>query len=297
MKNIHFALPAFVLIAPMAIGATYFNDFEGAVDDSDLASAPGWTVNDPSDQYSAFVPNTPLDIDNPTTTSKALNIGDASLTTLSPTGSLVSYSRPAVGMVGATAVAFDFLLDDSYEPGFEDRDTFGFSFSNGLGNMIAIEFVPAQATSPDVSIVGDASWGVFYRLGNGGRQALQMNQVGVPGGPSRSIVEARRHDLAMTLTPNTSNLSLTNLVLTIRNISPTDPSNSGFATIVGSTTLNLNSVSDTGSFQLNWAKSDGNSSFGSNSLWVDNLSVVPEPSAALLSCIAGIGLVLRRRRA
>lgn len=298
MKTLRLFLPACVLLAPAVASASiYFNNFESAADGDDLASLAGWSVNDSTDQYSAVVSSVPLDIDDPNTTSQAINIGDASLSGLAPVGSSVSYSHGVHGTVGTNSVTFDFLLDDSKEPGFANRDIFGFSLSNSLGNILAIDMVPTQLAAANLALSGDAEWGLFYRLGNGTRQSLQMNHVGEPVGSSRTLFEARRHDLTMTLNPNISDANLTDLTLTIRNIDPTDPSNTGFATIIGTTTLSLSSSTAVETFNLNWLQTPGNTDFGSNSLYIDNLTVVPEPSAALLSCIAGIGLVLRRRRA
>lgn len=296
MKPLRFFVPAALLLAPVVHASTYFNDFESALEGADLASLPGWTVNDPADQYSAVVSNTALNIDAPTTTSQVINIGDVSLSGQAPIGTGVSYSHSAFGTVGTNSVTFDFLIDDSYDVAFANRDVFGFSLSNSLGNILAIDMVPKQL-SADVALFGEGEWALFYRLGNGTRQALQMDLVGGVAGNTRTLFDGRRHDLTMTLNPNALDGNFTDLTLAIRNIDPLDPSNSGFATITGSTTLALSGTTPVETFNLNWFQTPGNTEFGSNSLYLDNLTVVPEPSSALLACVAGIGLVLRRRRA
>lgn len=247
-------------------------DFETMPRFSDLAGQAGWVVSDKTDIYSAIISNVMINIDTPNLTSKALNFGDASISTYPPSETRVTYSHAAQGTLANADTTFDFLIEDSQKVTFENRDVFGFSFSGPSGPVLAVEFVPTQPASTALSTLGDGQWSLHCRIGSGPRQPIQMNFVGGAPGLSRSVFEARRHDFVMTLSPNAGDPSLTDLALTIRNIDPLDPSGTGFARIVGATTLSLDPNTPIHAFHLDWKILEGNTRFGSNSFWIDNLA-------------------------
>lgn len=263
MRFLRFMLAACLFPALSAEGAGGLFDFEAMPRYSDLAGQSGWVVNDKTDVYSGIISNVMINIDTPNVTSKALNYGDASFSTTPPSGPRVSYSHAAAGTVGTATVGFDFLIDDSYKAGFENRDVFGFSLSGPSGPVLALEFVPVEPASPSLNTLGDGQWGLHYRLGNGPRQPLQMDLVGGVPGVSKTVFEARRHDFLMTLAPHATDPSRTELVLNIRNIG---------GAIAGRTTLELDPGTLIHAFHLDWKILEGNTRFGSNSLWLDNLS-------------------------
>lgn len=253
-------------VLPVRADQTLF-DFDAIPRNADLVGQQGWVVNDRTDVYSAIISNVVINIDSPNTSSRALNYGDASASTLPPSGSSVMYSHAAQGPVGEATVGFDFLIDDSYRVGFENRDVFGFSLSGPAGPVLAVEFVPTQAASPALSTRGDGQWAIHCRVGGGLRQALPMDLPGGTGASPKTVFEARRHDFLATLRPNPVNPALTDLSVTVRNIAGT-----GSVAIVGTVTLALDPSTPVHAFHLDWRMLEGNTRFGSNSLWLDNLS-------------------------
>lgn len=264
MRFLRFMMALCAFPALSAEGSTGLFDFEAMPRFSDLAGQSGWVVNDKTDVYSGIISNVRINIDTPNLTSKALNFGDASISTYPPAGSRVSYSHAATGTLGTTTIGFDFLIDDSYRVNFENRDVFGFSLSGPSGSVLTLEFVPTQPTSTALNTVGDGQWALHYRLGNGPRQPIQMDVPGTTvAGPSRSVFEASRHDFLLTLAPNAADPSRTDLAVTIRNVG---------GSIAGRITLEMDPGTVIHAFHLDWKILEGNTRFGSNSLWLDNLS-------------------------
>lgn len=276
--------------------ATYSTTFDtlayGAVG-SDVAGQDGWSINDDDDQYSQIA-NININYSTPTSKSKTLNLGDASVVDTPPTGASVNLSHAFDGTVGETKVTFDFLLFDSNTAvangdvtGFERRDKFGISISNGGGNIFSIGFVPnAQSGNPDVD---EAQWNLVYQVGVG--PAVDLNLA---------IFESGQYKFDLDFTPNPGNPLLADFLLSISStVTPGGLSDGVTNGLRNSDNANvgysLNPATSSGAFSVNWEKTGAN--FGSNQIFIDNLSLVPEPSSVLLICLSSIGLTLRRKRA
>jgi len=263
-------------LATSLYGAAYTTNFNSYALYSDPAGQDGWTINDSTDQYAA-INRANADPLNPGITSRALQLGDASLVTYQPVGPSVVLSHAYTGTVGATNLTFDFIINDSATGSFQNRDIFGTSISNGSGgNLLSISFVPvSQSTDPDNDPY--ARWNLYYTLGTGATVPLNL-----------SVYKNTQYYFNLGFNPNASNPALSDFLLSITSQTNTLHD--------GATGLSLAPSAATGNLNISWSKDSG-AAFGSNSLVVDNLSVVPEPSSTLLICLAGLGFVSRRKRA
>ena len=260
-----------------AHGAGYTTNFNFASAGADIHNKDGWTISDTTDQYSQIaVAN--VNPTAPTSFSNVLNLGDASAVTTPPPGSSVTLTHDYEGTVGATNITFDFVMFDSFTGPFASRDQFGFSISDGGSNLFSVSFVP----DPDVASLDpstdEARWELYYRIGAGPSVALNI-----------AVLELAQYRLNLDFTPNVNPL-LTDFMLSVTSAVPNTLSD-------GATGIALNPSAATGEFNISWSKDTGNPAFGSNSILLDNLSVVPEPSSSLLICLAGLGFVSRRKRA
>ena len=282
MKFPLFAGLTTALIANCAYGV-YITNFDAlpwgvvGVSDpgSDVNGIDGWTINDTNDQFSqvTLANANPAD---PYNQSLALNLGGS--TDHAPLGSSVVLSHPQYATVGATKLIFDFMVQDSINSN-PARNAFGVSISNGGGNVFAIYFTPKPG---DVGILNPQSdlglWDIDYKVGSNPTVPLNL-----------TVQEISQYNFNLDLHPNSGNSALTDFDLTIISAKPNVMSD-------GAVGLNLNPDTWTDKLNVLWLESPS-ASFGSDSIVIDNLSVVPEPSSALLVCLAGLGFVTRRRRA
>jgi len=282
----------FVLFTASALtsclyGATYSNDFDSIPRWTDMATQTGWSVNDPTDQYST-VDTLNVNPYQPSLSSHVMILGDASLVTYQPVGNSVILSQDYVGTVGAAAgnhISFDFLLTDSSTANgaFGQRDIFGVSISNGLNNVFSVAFTPdAQSLTPDAE--GDiGKWNLSYKVGAGPTVELNM-----------AVFDSAQYHFNLSFTPN-ADPTKTNFDLTIAS-AVFDGGGNRIILSDGGVGLAVAPTAVTDKFNVSWTKGDVNG-FGSNALVMDNLNVIPEPSSTLLVSLAGLGLALRRRRA
>lgn len=273
-----------------AYGAAYSTNFNSLLFEGDVDGQDGWTVSDTTDQYSQVAEanvNRLLPLD----ASLVLQLGDAKAVTTPPPGPSVALAHAYEGTVGQTNVAFDFVLLDSRTTAanFRYRDTFGISISNAGSNIFSIGFVPdAQSETPSTDL---AQWNLVYQLGNATTVDLNM-----------AVFEGSQYNFNLAFNPNIGNPALTDFLLTIKSdVTPggiTDGVTNGLRNSGGAIpSFSLASSAATDEFNVFWAKEATNPGYGSNSILMDNLSVVPEPSSSLLLCLAGLGLACRRKRA
>ncbi len=235
-----------------------------------------WTTNNNDEQYSV------VDFWND---SKALVLGDAHATNAPPTTSSVGLTHAYESVLGESKVDFAFTIRDSvnrFLPDYEtidstfaNRDRFGVSLTNGATNILGIYFNPtAQTLLPGTP--PDASWTLSYSL-DGGLTTLPLNL---------QIYEGGTYLFNLQVTPNTNPL-LSDFAMSI----------TGSNTLTDTqTAVALDPSSTTGEFNVLWDQI-GEAAFGSNSIYIDNLNLVPETSSSLLVCLAGLGFISRRRRA
>jgi len=276
MKLLSTALFATFSVASIAHAASYVTDFESFLPPgSDIAGQDGWTISNGTDQYSqvSFSNANPA---NPFFDSQALNLGDAEAVVTPPITSFVSLTNSYAGAIGTTSLYFDFIIFDSTDGNFTSRDTFGVSFSSGISNVFAISFVPtAQSATPSSGPV--AQWNAIYQIGSQPLVALNLG-----------ILEDSQYNFNLAFNANAGNPLLSDFLLTITSAVPNVLSDGGIAIALDPTTA-------TSEFNVNWI--DGDPSYGSNSIVIDNLGVVPEPSSALLVGLAALGFISRRKRA
>lgn len=261
-----------------AQAAVYFNNFNGfGAAGSDVNGQGGWYVSDTTDQYSQVVEGN-FNYTSPGAPSKGLNLGDASAVVTPPTVAKVTMGHSFNEPAAHASASFNFVLIDSISDvsagDFRSRDSFGFSFMDGSSNLLSVILAPsAQSPDPDNN---EATWNLFYAVGNGPRVSLAI----------LGIAELSQYGLSFGLTPNANPL-LSNFYVTL---------NSGAGgltrTVNGLAIDQSTNVSDFGIF---WEREG--STHGSSSIVIDTLNVIPEPSSMLLVGLAGLGFVSRRKRA
>ncbi len=163
------------------------------------------------------------------------------------------------------SVSMEIALYDSstLDPG---RDTFSVGISDASGAaLVTVVFAPA------VSVGGEARWEVGYSIGTGA--VTYTGRVLAPG-PADYDVSVSFNGSAFDFTFGNSLASYTYS----GNVAGFDGATAGV-----------------GDIDFIWTKSP-TAAYGSNFMTFDNITVVPEPSAALLSGLATSLLLVRRRR-
>lgn len=146
------------------------------------------------------------------------------------------------------------------------RDEFGFSFRDAANtNLFTISLVPVSGGDGD-------SYQVRYTVGS----QTTVNAMDVNNDPL-FISENSPYSLAFDFTPSGANTNFTAMLDTT--------SFSGTATGLGAATIDR--------MCMEWnLVGDG----GNNGLLVDNITLVPEPSAILLVSLSALGFASRRKR-
>jgi hypothetical protein len=171
--------------------------------------------------------------------------------------------------LGRTTATFDFSFIDSNAASNSLRDSFSFSLYNGATTLFSIIFTPKEV-NPTVAPVG--VWTTSFTSNNGaefGDLALELEEAGTYS----FYLDFKK------------NGSFTNVAFSVGN--PGSP-------LERFRTVSLNSADTVTSFGFNWLTTEAGG--GDNYMIFDNLSVVPEPSSALLVGLAGLAFVSSRRR-
>lgn len=272
MKSSFLSSFAVLALAANAHAAAYSTDFNGFSLGAAVAGQDGWAINAPNINDLSFV--------------SLMGTNAASLGLRAPgfvpatatVGLTHAYGDPFVnaGNTG-TSVNFDFLISDSTNT-YTNRDIFGVALTGaGDGNLFTVVFTPAaQSGTPESP--PDMQWNLSYAVG-----------PYTPGDPTISlttgVLEGSIYQFDLSFTPQ--NLTTTDFKLVVSSGASSHTRTGGF-------TIAPNTVIE--NFGLTWTPSvDGDA--GSNFITIDTLEVVPEPSAAALLGLAGLGLAFRRRRA
>ena len=262
--------------------SVYTTDF-GNFDQTTVAGQDGWTTNATTGlpvDYDA-VGESNIDLYNPAT-SNVMILGDASFVATPPIVSSVRLSHDYSGSLKNTEIGFDFFMTDSFTgSGYLNRDQFGVSLSNGNTDIFTLLFTPRTQTL-DPSAGAAALWDVDYRIGVGPVSDLNI-----------SFKENAR--LHLDLSFAAASATRTDVLLSLRY--GTALGEVGNASTVAVPNINMpisNPDAMVDEFNFFWTKQEAQ--FGSNYIMVDNLSVVPEPSSAILLSLAGLCLISRRRR-
>jgi hypothetical protein len=253
---------------------TNFNSFNSR---SSPAGQGGWTINDPDPDMALW---TTMDVLSP-----ALGgASDVFVPSVSTVGLTHAYGDPFVnaGNMG-TSINFDFMIMDSVDL-FPKRDIFGIALTNAGGNLFTLVFTPWSSANPDGQSPTPESDVVQWNL------SYSEDPAYIPGvsttvSLTEGVTEESQFSVDLRFTPHDA--VSTDFTLDL---------GWGPAWIrTGTLAIAPGTVID--DFSLTWTPTFGIADAGSNFFIIDNLAVVPEPSAAALLGLAGLGLAFRRRRA
>jgi len=266
-------LVAFVPSAGSAFVATFPSGPPGffTPQGADVNGIDGWTVGvDGAPGDSGALPGGHLAWVSTYLTSTAVALGGVynyPATTLPATAFL---SHEALGELQYATFSVKFDIQPSTEnTDVTFRDGFGFSFRDkDNSNLLTISLVPVVTPAMD-------AYQVCYTVGAGSQTAaLDGNN------DPMYIYQYGPYTMNLALLANGANPTFSGTV-----IGTNTKTFTGVATNMGSTAIDrVGAV---------WNVTDA----GDNYIVFDNLSLVPEPSSALLLGLTGIGLALRRRRA
>jgi len=275
---------AWLSLASLASGAVYSTDFE-SLPYGDITGQDGWAVN--ATATDSYKPGEIINgFGNPVWGAKSAQIGYS--TGLSVPKVYVSRtypgggSTPLLGTVGNANATFKsfFLLVDSRSnasippsPATDAvRDKFGFRLEDGAGkNLFSFILEPyAQVEFPESDTA-------FHYMSWSTGTATPV--VIFPGPPRLSTEEGKYYELSVTFSAATGN-------------------DVAFSAMIGGSSFNgvipdanTASIATFGAF---WETSNA-ASPGSNYMQFDNLSLIPEPSSALLGLLGASFALVRRR--
>jgi MYXO-CTERM domain-containing protein len=259
--------------------AIYVDNFESiAFLDDMTAPSVGWSSNDPTANVGKIV--------NAQNAGGTFGSRSGSIGYVAPILASSAYVSRAVStpLVGGGVNAYasvDFFIQDSDAgegPGAEARDKFGFRFEDGSGNNIFSLFLNPfdQDSSPQTDV---AYHTLSWSTGN------NIPTVVLPG------VAVQENTLATPTSPYTFAISFTPSGANDVAFNATIGGSSFGGTLAGLATTNIEKF---GAF---WTPLNGPANPGSNFMIFDNVSVIPEPSAALLGLLGATVAFTRRRRA
>jgi hypothetical protein len=258
MKLLKYSL---FLLAPLGQLSAAVYSFDGLTPDAPLTTAPGITL---SEANPAIAPLAYVGVLNGSTAG-ALGGEFADATADSATVTLGS------SIINTNAlVSFDLLIKDSTNS-FPSRDAFSFTLNDGSGaDLVQLRFLPvAQSLNPEGGV--NAEWELAYIFAGGPLTYASM-----------TITELALYSFSIGF--NGSSVSLT--------AGNTVSSNTFSGTIAG-----FDGATDGfGNVEFSWSKTSPGADYGDNTMFFDNVSVVvPEPSAILLSGLASLVMLKRRR--
>jgi hypothetical protein len=196
-----------------------------------------------------------------------------------PSTASITVTDPALAASPSSpygAISFSFSLIDSLTgAGLDARNDFGFSYTDSEGNLLlSVRFQPvSQSSDPDTDL---ATWRLYYTVAG---QAEYNTTVGFD--------ESIMYNMYFVFEPDSVNLLSISEDFVDFKITDT-PTNYDPSLVDGGT---LTFFTDVGTE----AEDD---EYGTNMLIIGEgnaLTVVPEPSVALLGAVASLGLLRRRR--
>jgi hypothetical protein len=258
MKLLKYSL---FLLAPLGQLSAAVYTFDGLTPDDPLTTVPGITLSEANPTAAPLAYVGILNGSN----AGALGGEFADATAASATLTLASSFTNTNALVG-----FDLLIKDSTNA-FPSRDAFSFTVNDGSGvDLVQLRFLPvAQSLNPAGGV--NAEWEMSYLVAGGSLTYA-------------SIMLTEQALYSFDIEFNGSGMSLT--------VGNTLSSSTFNATIPG-----FDGATDgIGNLEFGWSKTSPGAAYGDNTMFFDNVSVaVPEPSAVLLSGLASLVLLKRRR--
>lgn len=255
---------------PLAHGASLITNFDSYTFGTDLAGQDGWTYSGAANGSGvSFVNESPFP---PGGGRSGANAGQLGFQEIPGTTASVSHGL-SVGINGAS-FSVTTLIQDSNNT-FPTRDKFGFSLSGGGNELFGLYFTPTEQTASPNGVgtprVDNVSWSNFSTGESAAIGTLTEGQY--------TTIQV----LFTTISANSVQFALSSAGVPL------------LTTTINSTGIG-NAVID--QFSVVWKLTDpSGDSEGSNSIYFDDLAIVPEPSAALLGLIGGAFIFRRRRSA
>lgn len=263
MKHISFLAAIIASSLGTSYGAGLVTDFDSNTFGTDLAGQGLWTITGATESGVSFVNSSPF------LGGSGVNAGQLGFQEISGTTAVLSH--PVSLGVNGSSFSVTTIIQDSNST-FPNRDQFGFSLQGASGEIFGINLSPTtQVANPNGAAVprlDNVSWSSLT-TGNSAAFAVL------------SEIQSTTFDVVFTtLDPNNLQFSISSvgLPLITETISTAGIGNETFTRL-----------------DIYWTPLDADDE-GSNSIFFDDLSFVPEPSTALLGAFGVLGL-LRRRRA
>jgi len=277
MKSSLLVLISSVAIGSIASAAIYSSNFDSLSFGADLAGQDGWTITGASGSGGpSLVTSSPF----PYPATSALQGVAFGFQEISGSSTYLqhSYGEPMVGTsLGYTQFLVAMTIQDSAPP-YVNRDSFAFTFRDAsYQDLFSIKFTPtAQDATPQLNQrVDNVSWSSYVTGDSGVIGVLVENAPGpLPPNPWTTI------DLKFELS------GLNDVKFTLKSAGVT--LDTGVIAGLGSATID--------NFGVTWTPFNP-SDEGGNQLYFDDMSLIPEPSAALLGLLGATVAFTRRRRA
>jgi len=259
----------------------YQTTFDNDAPNNTLSGQDGWTDNDPNQPDGVGVVGTY----SSTTSDNIASVGGDFLSVAAPSTSPVYLSHPFTSPTASYRFDVDYFVTSSVSPYPADTNAFAFTFrgTNVLGgtiNLFSIDLVPNGTGTNGAGTTADA---IRYTVYNPLTGVGTQTSTGLG-----SVLNSRYHlDLSVNEATNSFTFSISEESQT-GTLGTVDYTSPAIALTLGEGSL-ISSIAAT------YLLGPGNAT-GSNALFFDNFSAVPEPSTWAMMGLGTLGLVVSFRR-
>jgi hypothetical protein len=269
MKRSIYGISATAILASATQAAIIVDNFDSYTYLTDMNGQGGWTVTNgvPADSVPGPSLDGPVVIadsytwDTPIPSVGSATVGGVEQTTLGLTSLSHTASVPLVDNIGGYQTLFQIETAYTESIGLDPRNPFQIVLTADSGNLLTIDLSPGGAGEYDVSWDSDFVAGGFMTMGTVSA-----------GTPTQFQLETWWNGTAVAYEFTNAGSPVSSGVFT--------GAAGQFDTITG--------------LSINWDSTGG---AGGNSITIDNVALVPEPSSALLGLLGASFAFLRRRRA